>query len=375
MIGTLTVHHNANYGANLQAYALRACIEKETENEEVRVIDYRNDLIRNLYAVRPWNRINEKPYIVINRTSIKRVIKMALNINGTIVRDLKFAKFRRKYIKTTKIVYSPKQIKLLNCSSIIIGSDQVWNESITQDKDNVFWGNVKTPNTFVGSYAPSFGRSSITDLEKRKLESNIKNFDYITVREPSMVNILSPYTKKKIHVVCDPIFLLSKKEWSELLDTRVNKSYIFVYILERNDELLNMARKISEILRLKVIILSDGLKLRQSVGKYIKTATPLEFMSLLYSAKFVLTNSFHGTAFSVLFNKQFITLPDTKKSARMVEFLENCGLEKRICWRSEDITNDLISKPIEYTQANSVLKEMKNSSIQCLQEMIDHNVN
>ena len=109
-------------------------------------------------------------------------------------------------------------------------------------KDNVFWGNVKTPNTFVGSYAPSFGRSSITDLEKRKLESNIKNFDYITVREPSMVNILSPYTKKKIHVVCDPIFLLSKKEWSELLDTRVNKSYIFVYILERNDELLNMAK-------------------------------------------------------------------------------------------------------------------------------------
>lgn len=85
---------------------------------------------------------------------------------------------------------------------------------------------MKTPNTFVGSYAPSFGRSSITDLEKRKLESNIKNFDYITVREPSMVNILSPYTKKKIHVVCDPIFLLSKKEWFELLDSNLIKTII-----------------------------------------------------------------------------------------------------------------------------------------------------
>ena len=186
-----------------------------------------------------------------------------------------------------------------------------------------------------------------------------------------MVNIIQAYTDKKIEIVCDPVFLLSQDDWLELA-YKVEKKYIFVYILERNDEVIKIAKKISDKLKLDVILLCDGGKLNQKIGTYLKTADPKDFISLLTNAEFVITNSFHGTAFSVLFNKKFITIPDTKKSARMLEFLSICGMKNRICYRASDVTEELMRKSIDYDATNKIIKEMKEKSLDCIKDMIDH---
>lgn len=368
MIGTLTVHYNSNYGANLQAYALRMFLQTKTE-EEVKVIDYRNDMIRNLYALRPWDVHKSFPYVTMNLGSIKRFIKMLLNIEGTVIRDSCFNRFRNRYIPMTRTVYDVKSICNLRCSLVMIGSDQIWNDDITRDKEKAFWGSMKSPKTTVVSYAPSFGRTEISELENENIQDNIHNFDYITVREQSMIGLLNPYTDKKIHVVCDPALLLTQEEWKNLITPKREK-YVFVYILQNNSDLIEMAEKAAKILGLKIIIVSSGMRIVPHSGNYYKSVDPCGFLSYLYYAEYVFTNSFHGTVFSVLFNKKFVTLPDTKKPARMLEFLGKCGLSGRIVYHAEDVSDKYLQEEIDYSSAHKYITDLRSRSILCIEDML-----
>lgn len=368
MIGTLTVHFNSNYGANLQAYALRSFLESRS-NEPVRVIDYRNDRIRNLYAFRPWDVHSRWPFVSINLESVKRFIKICMNIDGTLVRESVFASFRKKHMPMTRLVHGPDAIKKLGCSIIVIGSDQIWNERITGDEENAYWGAVKTPRNFVASYAPSFGRASITPRERANIKSHISNFDYITVREPSMVPLLEPHTDKRIRVACDPVFLLDRPEWEKLTHP-VGKKCLLVYLIERNPVLLEMAKVAAEELSLEIVVLSSGKPYAPKVGQYLKTASPFDFLSWFSHAAFVLTNSFHGTAFALLFNKPFATLPDTKNPARMIELLERCNLSSRICHGPAELTRGFLSAPVDFSEANAAVLKMKEESVACLDEIL-----
>lgn len=368
MIGTLTVHFNSNYGANLQAYALRAFLEARC-NEPVRVIDYRNDRIRNLYAFRPWDFHSRWPFVSLNLESVKRFVKILLNIDGTLIRDMKFASFRKKHMPMTCVVHDTESIRKLGCSLIVVGSDQIWNDRITGDRENAFWGAVKTSRTFVASYAPSFGRAAITDREQSNIAAHVANFDYLTVREPSMIPLLAPHTEKQIHVACDPVFLLDRAEWEKHTHP-VGKRHLLVYLIERNPVLLEMAKAAADALSLEIVVLSSGKPYSPKIGRYIKTAPPFEFLSWFSGADFVLTNSFHGTAFALLFNKPFVTLPDTKNPARMLELLARCNLSSRICLAPSQMTKEFLSAPLDFSEANAAILKMKEESVACLDEIL-----
>ena len=354
MIGTITLHHNANYGANLQAYALVKSISSLTE-EEVRLVDYRNERIRNLYRFAPFDVTDGG--VRIRKSSCKRFAKMLLNTQGTVSRDKKFLKFRKACIPMTPMVTNGEQIKALKCSHLFVGSDQIWNDWITADQKNcVFFGNVKSQDTVVASYAASLGNQSFAESEDKAVSAHINKFDFLSVREKQLAELVSGRYNGPVEVVCDPVFLLEKSEWESIcLPPKEKEPYIFVYFLERNPKLFELATKISQQLGIKLRVFSDGKKIPLEDCQYDKTADPVEFISAIRNAQFVITNSFHGTVFSLLFHKKFLTVPDTKRGIRMVELLKKCSLEERLCYDSNQFKEELLNEEIDYTAVDALM--------------------
>ena len=369
MIGTITLHHNANYGANLQAYALVKSISTLTDSE-VRLVDYRNERIRNLYRFAPFDLTDHGPRVGV--PSCKRFAKMLLNMQGTVVRDRKFLKFRKACIPMTKMVTNGAQIKALNCSHLFVGSDQIWNDWITADEKNcVFFGNVKSENTIVASYAASLGNQSFAESEDKAVSEHINKFDFLSVREKQLAELVVDRYAGEVNVVCDPVFLLEKSEWESLcLQPKNKEPYIFVYLLERNPKLFALAQKVSEQLGLKLRVFSDGKKLPWKMGEYDKTADPAEFISAIRNAEFVITNSFHGTVFSLLFHKKFLTVPDTKRGIRMVELLKNCNLEDRLCYECDGLCDEILKKEIDYTAIDGMMAMQRNTAQSYIQRVL-----
>lgn len=369
MIGTVTLHHNANYGANLQAYALVKCLSSLTE-EEVRLVDYRNERIRNLYRVAPFDLTDHG--IRVNMRSCKRFAKMLLQPQGTCIRDRKFYRFRKKYIPMTSTVKNPEEIAKLQCPHLFVGSDQIWNDWITGDQKNrVFYGNIKTPETVVASYAPSLGNSSFSEDEDRAVSEYINNFDFLSVREEQLIDLIHGRYRGKIDVVCDPVFLLNKKEWGELDSSPKEKEpYIFVYLLERNPVLFEIARTVSEHYKLKMIVLSDGQKASWQLGEYRKNADPCDFISGIRNAEFVITNSFHGTVYSMMFHKKFITIPDTRRGIRMIALLEKYGLQERLIKNSRDFTIDAMEKEIDFSTVDEMIEAERIHAVEYLKKVL-----
>ena len=373
MIGTITLHHNANYGANLQAYALVTFLKKQVD-EKVQLIDYRNDLIRNLYRPFPIDVIG-KMNLRINMRSCKRFVKMGLNPVGTVIRDRKFLKFRKKYIPMSKTVTSVEEIRKLGVSHYFIGSDQIWNDAITADqKELVFWGNVKTPENIVSTYAASFGRSAITKGEDDEISTCINNFDFLSVRESSMLDIVGARYQKDMQIVCDPVFLLNAAEWDALGNgKRPKERYVFVYILENNPEIYRIADHIAQKLGLKVIICSDGQKKKQNVGFYDRSADPRQFLNYIKYADYVVTNSFHGTVFSMLFHKRFVTIPDTKKGIRMVELLNKYDIP-RLCYSLADVNQTLLDSDVDYDRVDQMIEAERAVALEYICKVIKGSV-
>ena len=369
MIGTVTLHYNANYGANLQAYALVKCLSSLT-GEEVRLIDYRNERIRNLYRVAPFNLMDNG--IRVNLSSCKRFVKILLNMQGTYIRDRKFYRFRKNYIPMTSMVKNPEEIAGLQCSHLFVGSDQIWNDWITGDQKNrVFYGNVKSPDTIVAAYAPSLSNSSFSGEEDRAVSEYINNFDFLSVREEQLIDLIHGRYQGEIETVCDPVFLLGQKEWEEL-DTSSKKKepYVFVYLLERNPVLFELAKAVAEHYNLKLVVLSDGQKLTWNEGEYLKTADPSEFIGGIRNAEFVVTNSFHGTVYSMMFHKKFLTIPDTRRGIRMIALLEKYGLQERLVVDIRDFVMDTLEKEIDYSAVDKKIEAERSQAVEYLKKVL-----
>lgn len=369
MIGTITLHHNANYGANLQAYALVKCLSTIT-NQDVQLIDYRNERIRNLYRISPFNRTDNG--IRINITSCKRFAKILLDLKGTAIRDKKFYKFRKKYIPMTKTVKNNSEILNLGCSHLFIGSDQIWNDWITGDQKNrVFYGNVKADN-IVASYAPSLGNSTFSLEEDAAVSTHINKFDFLSVREGSLIDLINGRYHGNITTVCDPAFLLTKSEWKKMCAPKAQgPGYIFVYFLERNPVLFDLIQKAANHFGLEVKIFCDGRKLPPNVGTYDRTADPIDFITGIKNAEFIVTNSFHGTVFSLLFNKKFVTVPDTKRGTRMIELLKRYSLDDHIWYQSQDFDANILKSEIDYQTINSMIAEERSHAIEFLTKVLE----
>ena len=304
-IGIITYHFAVNYGAILQCYALQSYLQEN--GYEVEILNYVNDKQEKNNRIFKYGGIKS---FIINMFLLPFIPQIAIK------RD-KFRKFSNNYLNLSKRLFNEKMLKEYidenKFDYIITGSDQVFNPNIN-DFDRSFLFPFKT-NAKKISYAASTGNANAEDI--KKIEKYIEDFYKISIREESDKNKFNIDLKSKIDTVCDPVILQNKEKWIKFVNEnkKNKKKYLLCYFLHK--DLFNREYKIAEDIAnqqgLKMIAINVRYS-RQSIRKNtLYDVGPEEFINLIANADYVCTDSFHGTIFSIIFNKNFSCF-DTRKN-------------------------------------------------------------
>ena len=323
--GLITFHSVYNYGANLQALALQTYINREIC--ECEIIDF---VPNNVSVGRP--------------RGVRGVLSFGKRCAMKCIRSFrpdkayKMERFQaRHYRLSTRTYYgdrdvyaNPPQYDLL-----ISGSDQILNTTLSGCSETYYlkpWGNdIKKI-----SYASSFGRENVSESEYLLIRSELGKFAAISARENSGARMLSSELNREIPMVVDPVFLLDRSEWIGLATkTRENGNYVFAYAMEYSDAMCSVLQRVIAEGK-KVLLICGGESARRLPGEIIKTAGPDEFLSHIANAELVITNSFHGTAFSIIFEKPFISVAHLTRNARIESILDLIGSSEKMITSAEN---------------------------------------
>lgn len=351
--GILTFHDADNYGAVLQAYSLKKSLSNYTDCE---IINYYNDYFH-------------RPYIA-HRMPAKLMAK--LHQKAVAKKTMAFQKFRDHYLTCGSPTLNDAQLELLNdkMDLFISGSDQVWNLKCSGGKDCYFLPFVKD-NAKKASYAASLGTDTpeFDDYYKEL----IRQFHFISMREGSGCTYVKDVIGRECVHVLDPTFLLKTAEWESLLQGRAfslpKENYIVIYEVVNGRNTRAFARKLSKEKRMPVYCITASNRMDRGI-KAVRDAGPLEWIHLIKNSAYVVTNSFHGLAFSLIFNKQFFIelLPNkAAANARILEMLDAVHLTERV-FGKQGIKN--VEGNIDYAPVNSIIDEARVASIKYIQDML-----
>lgn len=340
-IGILTFDYCQNYGAVLQAFALKCYLEKQ--GHTVFFGDYELQNLKDRYTFFRLNAIKSKT----KYHKLTHILDTIIKFKSRLKRIHGFKSFQEDYFK--KISLSDETV---DCW--VIGSDQVWNPKITGSYDFVYYGKmlVGRPQIFYAVSCPS----NLLLLEQLDV---VKKYKYaVGVRESFMNPILTSFGITNT-IVLDPTFLLKTDDWSFIALCKKNnkKDYILSYNLSSNHDLPKVANYLAN---------SNGYD--NIDGKDIwKTVGPREFLGLFYDAKVTLVSSFHGTAFSVIFHKPFLFFPNNdSRDERAIGLIKSLGLENCIFNAKDVITIPVI----DWDNVDRKLQSLRNISEEFLKEAI-----
>lgn len=315
-IGIITYHRSDNYGSVLQAYALLKEISQIT-GRKGEIIDYKTDAQDSIYSI--YFRCNDMKSIIKNIYILIFLRKIKKNIKDS------FNNFRKKYLNVSGLntITEFTELDKGTYSTIVCGSDQIWNIRIKDFNDAYMLSFVDQVRKV--SYAASMGGIDLqlSIDEKEKIRHLLKSFVSISVREKIAVDMLSDCTEKEINIHIDPVFLVDSDEWKSIASPRwIKEEYIFFYSIDYNDVSVEIARWYGKKFNMPVYIMytswksyficKDGLQWAGKTGVE-------DFLSLILHAKFVLSGSFHGTSFAVIFNKPFFRIQKLRNGCGVID--------------------------------------------------------
>jgi hypothetical protein len=311
-ICTITCQNADNHGARLQCYALVRYFQKQ--GHDVQVIDYRPDYMR---GPRLW---------YWPGASIKSWAKLFFQIpvrSRAVRRHQCFDKFSKKYIPLTRIYNSIDELRQNppEADMYIAGSDQIWNTTFRNGTDPGYYLDFGEKSVRRESFAASFATEDIVPSARDFVKDNLKRFDKITVREQSALKILENLGYQG-SLQDDPVFLLSAQEWNEIADgTGEGENYVLVYDFYNDDNIKQEALRIAQERDLNIYAVCP-MKLSYADKNYVYSG-PETFVSLIKNASCVVSNSFHGTVFAMIYRVPFkvIDRPDGL-NVRMHDLLE-----------------------------------------------------
>lgn len=310
-VGIITLFHGSmNYGGVLQACALcRVLDQMGIPNEQIRCV-YEEEREKRTLAQTIRKLLD--PRVVLRR--IRYEINGIRSEKEKSGRQEVFGRFNKQFVNSSERVYHAGTIHecLGEYDAFITGSDQVWNpewycptlflDFVPSDKPKI-------------AYAASLGKSSLTEAQQEKFRNNLKDFRAISVREADAVDIVSPLSAVKVECVLDPTLVLDKEQWEQIAAPRlVEEDYLFYYFLGKDGPEASLAMEYAAAHGLKIAGIPsaarDFTKTETVVYDHeIMDASPAEFLSLIRHAAVVLTDSFHATVFSNVFEKEFYSFP------------------------------------------------------------------
>lgn len=376
-VGIITILKVGNYGAELQAFALQRKLENLGYDAEI--IDY--TFYKNPEHVAEPGSHPFYPYPF--RFKIKEI---GLRLRDALQR-LRFPRLtsRRKrrfdqfHIENTRLSRTFRRLSELQAATFsydvfCVGSDQVWNPRCNTNLAPYLLSFAPDGARKV-SYASSFGVASLPKSAEEAYRMFLNRFDCIGVREAAGASIVRDLTGGDATVVLDPTLLLTAEEWAEVEHSLegLPHGFVLVYELRHEATIDTLASVVSDELKVPIVRLRANISANKSKHGIIDIADagPAEFLFLFRKASFVVTNSFHGTAFSINFNKPFYTVIDRKRgnNSRQLDLIERCGLNSRIAYEGESLPKG-ISLTIDFEEANSALNDMRRESVSYLKDAV-----
>ncbi|MBU2910344.1 hypothetical protein BCU98_07195 [Vibrio splendidus] len=378
-IAILTLHFANNYGAVLQVYALSKRLRDH--GYEVEVLDYEMESARkNLIFSYPisfirkvWLRGMLSPSKILSRLKGKPDCSNVFENKQSI-----FDEFRKKHLNISSVNHTAETLQK-NCpdfDAFIVGSDQVWAADFLFTSPTYLLSFVPE-NKIKISYAASFGKRSLENYLKPTFSKFVKRIDHVSVREDSGLNIVKEFTNN-VSQVLDPTLLLD--DYSDIVSVNPESDYILVYKLNQEESLsnyfLNQVNNIACITGYKVIYISPDGSLDIDLAD-VRLPSPNELLGLIKNAKMILTNSFHGLVFSIIFNKPFLgfqrDLFEDKQNLRLTGLLSMFGIEDNLITFGTQINESNLESllSIDYELVNKRIEKEKEKSWSFLKNAIE----
>lgn len=376
-IGILTQHLHNNYGGLLQTYALQKFLRMQ--GHEAFTVDFTAKFIGSSVIRKPrfWG-VKEILLNVVRKYLLRRDVKNIFPITeeekASIGRETR--RFVAENIRTTQKLTDINQFSYLESyqfDAYIVGSDQVWRPRYSSGLSAFFLdflGDDKKTKRI--AYAASFGTDNCdeyTEQEFVKYSALTQKFDAIAVREDSAVELCKKNFNISAEQVLDPTMLLEKEDYIELCKKDhipSSTGNMMVYVLDRSPEKVNMINQVAQTKGLQPFTVMP----EETTGVYPPVT---QWLRGFVDAEYVVTDSFHGVAFSIIFNKQFIAIGNKYRGlARFTSVLKTFGLENRLVLTLSDLTKEKINTDIDFSKVNEIKKKEQKFAFEFLQEQLNN---
>ena len=348
-IRIITIHDlGNNFGSTLQACAM---------NEFIKNIGYEDTKL-----------INYIPSYTNNKGYLAQLIKKILFFRDYRIQKKRFMDYFSKHSNLTKKYTKYQQLKQENDGDLyIVGSDQLWNEFYHAGRDDAYYLKFTNCKNKM-SYSASLGQLHTEETLKR-IGSKIQDFKFVALREQASVKQFEDYKIKNAVHVLDPVFLFDKNYYIDSNYKNIYGDYLLVYTVN-NSELLDMVvKKVSEKLKLKIVLVGGYLQ-KCPNDYYLRDIGPYEFVNLINNAKYVIANSFHATAMSIILNKQFSIVLPNNSPMRLIDMLMVAEIGDRVIKNESKI--DLAFDEIDYSHVNKVIDKKRKESQEYLINSINY---
>jgi len=372
-IGILTQPLHNNYGGLLQAYALQTTLKRLGHDAWLINREFKKrTIIRKIASFAKW--------IIFNYVFNRKYSRFSPSPKEKEIISIHTSEFIRKHIKPiTNKIECTRELKKLNrqgFDAYIVGSDQVWRPAYSPCITNYFLDFCENQSNIKRiSYAASFGVDNweFTPRQTIKCVKLAKKFDSVSVREYSGVDLCRKYLETDAVHVLDPTMLLDVADYMKLIEDEKEEKIpgnLFVYILDETNEKQSIVDKVSAELNLIPFSIMPKKKLTRDTKKSINDCIfpPVtRWIKGFMDAEFVITDSFHGTVFAIIFNKPFITIANkTRGLTRFTSLLRIFDLEHRIITNSNEINDKLLDEKINFDKLNKIRKKQQLKAFEVL---------
>lgn len=365
----VTFHASHNYGSVLQSYATQKLLDYLGADNTI--LNFQMPSQKKYYSL----------YGGKGKMKLRQLAMFPIHMQRKRRCD-KFFFFQQNYLNMTRELNTYDDLKKIDFESFdlfVSGSDQIWSNTIPEfvnsdiDYKGIYFGEFITCKKI--SFSSSTGEASEEYLETQK--HNLLKFSHIAVREERGKKILDSLLDINCDVVLDPTLLLDKKVYEEsfkLENPVIKGHYIFLYTLQGIKSGKKWKKMLIDLVKktgLKVIVVSPFFPIVGHNIKNVNDAGPIDFLNLLRNADFVLTDSFHGTAFSAIFRKEFLVFQkEDNKDARKKNLLKQFGLSDRII-SQKDANLVINSQKIDYNSVEEKMNQRIFESKEILRRYVD----
>lgn len=386
-IALVTCYFQHNYGSQLQALATQMIFDKlGLENETIRIDGLKAEINKAKYQyflskIFDINTVRDKMATVRKQIAKRTNPEYARNLT---VRDRIFSDFAESKFKLSALYTSKAELgrKAHSYDAFVVGSDQLWLPSnISADYYTL---NFVPEEVKKIAYATSFGVSQLPHKQAEMARHFLNRLNAIFVRETSGQKLIRQLTGKEVPLVCDPTLLFTAEEWNrQAPQTRkIQENYLLCYFLGNNPEQRNFAKKLADALNCKIVQLpnlDEYIKSDEGFATYpLYDVSPLDFIALIRDARFVLTDSFHCTVFSTLFEKPFFSFrrynndSQVSTNSRIYSLLDTFGIPERLLTGKEEI-GQCLNMSIAFPKVHKNIDDLRLKSIEMLTKALDQN--